>query len=594
MATTVIPLIRIYYFCFSFNHSRFNGNNIYHVQQRIDDGSRHGAFLSARRQVYRPQTAEKVTSESKQKREGYKKLGVSYEDRMFASGKGKQEATSNRSFDLPLDVDGSQRVFSKKKAHSRERETKSTIDRYNSTLERSKSSRNESDASRRGGKSRIEVSQRNKSGSVGVFDAHRKGSSEKKTNEVVERTDSSDFDHDHRNDRKKGDQFETPPRFERLSNSSTNGLNTDGMLSSKKIGVTRPFVLNCNRQDVNLDSDHQIGYIASEEQDVSDSAANLNSIGNHQNSNKSSYMNNNRGNRRYSASRRVTSPQNNDSSSATPSSSTAGVTATSHTSLNLFGNQKLKSNVNTIRENSISQPGVEGFLTGLANNAINSNTNFPPMTHHQQQMTSRGGGGHHHMNDSCSQSLGGTVGVSSAAYYSSPAAAVATRSAMVNSSSHHQQPHHQNPHHHHQTSLQQRNLLAANAQVGPASAPPGVDHSTAAAALHNYGPPAVSQMGNNGFSAGAHQAATMSHQLAAVAGTNPHLTAASFGGGFSQNGVSAATAAAYASLCFSVCKNYIVNYKKCGCQVEFLLKLQPFINVGRCYTEACDSVIIPG
>ena len=281
---------------FSFNH-RFNGNNIYHVQQRIDDGSRHGAFLSARRQVYRPQTTEKIPSESKQKREGYKKMGVSYDERGFPSGKGgKQDTTPSRSFDLPVDMDGSQRAFSKKKAHSRERDTKSTIDRYNSTLERSKISRNESDASRRGAKSRIEVSQRNKSGTVGVFDAHRKGSSEKKGTAAdnVDRTDSSDVDHDHRSDRKKGgDQFETPPRFERLSNSSTNGLNTDGMLSSKKIGVTRPFVLNCNRQDMNLDSDHQIGYIASEEQDVSDSAAN--SIGHHHNSNKSSYMNNNRG-----------------------------------------------------------------------------------------------------------------------------------------------------------------------------------------------------------------------------------------------------------------------------------------------------------
>ena len=53
----------------------------------------------------------------------------------------------------------------------------------------------------------------------------------------------------------------------------------DGVsLASKKIGVTRPFMLSygvdVSSKDANLDSDHQVGYIASEEQEVSDSAVN--------------------------------------------------------------------------------------------------------------------------------------------------------------------------------------------------------------------------------------------------------------------------------------------------------------------------------
>ena len=87
--------------------------------------------------------------------------------------------------------------------------------------------------------------------------------------------------------------------------------------------------------------------------------------------------------------------------------------------------------------------------------------------------------------------------------------------------------------------------------------------------LHNYGGTAaaasggVSQMG--AAAAGGNPGHTfstpgqaplpppqsVSHQLAAVTagGNNPHLAAASFQGGFSQNGVSAA--AAYASECGS-------------------------------------------
>ena len=382
------------------------------MQECYDDGSRHGAFLSARRQYFRPPSynTEKGldTRYGKDNNGGFKKSFGSYEERT----KPALEAGGSKSMDMPAghnndrvsDYNG--KAFVKRKAQSKERESKSSYsERYSSTIERSKSVRNDVDVgtSRRGAKSRNDPSSRNRTAGSGigsVLEVHRK---DRKAMLLAERTDSSDVDHEPKEwnqpgSRRKGatgfgEQFETPPRFERSSiGSSSSTIPVDGVMASKKIGVTRPFMLNTSgpTKETNLDSDHQVGYIASEEQEVSDSPMNssLGSVSQQTASlNKSGNSGNsvvNRTNKRYSAARRVSPSSENPSIppfsmapmpfSSQSNMSGANVSRVNSQMLSMAGNSSGSFSHLTNSYTSMSQTKPMSLTNSNNNNNNNNNT----------------------------------------------------------------------------------------------------------------------------------------------------------------------------------------------------------------------------
>ncbi len=380
-----------------YNPQRFTVNSMYQMQECIDDGSRHGAFLSARRQVYRPQgNNDRSSMEGKPRKEYYgaRRPYGSYEERCATVPGTKAQPESPECYDMASNdnenIENYPKTYVKRKAHSKERDQKAYSDRYSSTLERSKSLRSEMDpSSRRPVKARIDTASRNRTGGPAGAEAIRK---ERKTQLIVERTDSSDIDHEPKewsqsSGKRKGpnDQFETPPRFERISGSNnTSSITVDGLMTSKKIGVTRPFVLNNSNQskETNLDSDHQIGYIASEEQDVSDSAGNSSFSGTGPfsiNKVPSSASIASRGNKRYSAARRVSPPvsESIDGSTLQPTQSIQQVYNSS--------NSNLSGSNNSSRTNSFSMTSsMGGYVHNTASNAAYALN--PSMTPHARAM----------------------------------------------------------------------------------------------------------------------------------------------------------------------------------------------------------------